>query len=260
MIIAIWGRQSTGKSILANELGRFYSEQGKLAVVIDTDMTQPTLTPRLAGVTYDDKYTLGEIFSAPFIRDPQVFFHKDPKSNNLFFAGLLGDDDYLSYEIGMKHYEQAKAFVQSCEDMADIVILDLSSQRQDPFIAAATQLADCFVITQIPDAKNACWVLATKPLLEKKAQKERKMIKVGSIIQKHHSVQGYEALISTKLMEAGLEKGKALEYAKLEIEFPYSRHIHDADGRGETTSNCPGHAAKVWRKQLNILADLMGKE
>ena len=45
MLIAIWGRDGTGKSTLADALGLLFAKRGVTAI-IDTDLTQPTLPQR----------------------------------------------------------------------------------------------------------------------------------------------------------------------------------------------------------------------
>ncbi len=48
MLISIWGRDGVGKSTLADALGGLFSQRG-ITVVIDTDLTQPTLPVRING-------------------------------------------------------------------------------------------------------------------------------------------------------------------------------------------------------------------
>ena len=47
MLIAIWGRDGIGKSTLCDALCVWFARQG-ITAVIDTDLTQPTLSPLYA--------------------------------------------------------------------------------------------------------------------------------------------------------------------------------------------------------------------
>ena len=238
MIIAIWGRSGTGKSVIANELGRSYAQYGNVTVVVDTDMTQPTLPPRLPKTIQDSKMSLGAIFSSPNVRDAQIYLHAHPKEKNLFFAGLTKDDDYLSYEIGMRQYLQAQSFTSVCNDLADVVILDCSAQRGDPFMAVATDMADHFILALTPDTKHACWYMAVKRLLTKKlTDHDKKITYVASPVQKHQSVKEYEKLTG-------------VEFTAM---LPFSKNISETDGQGGFASESCDFTGKQWTNQMNIL-------
>ncbi len=191
MIIAIWGRSGAGKSLMANEIGRHYARRAKVTVVVDTDMTQPTLPPRLPGMVDDNKASLGAIYASTQVRDAQIYFHQHHKGSNLFYAGLKKDDNYLSYEIGMRQYSQAFSFLTACRDVADVIILDCSSQRGDPFLAAALDMADRFLLVHTPDTKNLCWYLGVKPLfLKTRSDRPGTILHVANAVQKYHATSG----------------------------------------------------------------------
>ena len=238
MIIAIWGQGGAGKSVIANELGRLYAQHGNVTVVIDTDMTQPTLPPRLPKTTQSSKMSLGAIFSSTTVRDAQIYLHDHPKQKNLFFAGLTKDDDYLSYEIGMRQYHQAQSFTSVCNDLADVVILDCSAQRGDPFMAVATDIADHFILVLTPDTKNACWYKAVKRLLAKKlTDHDKQIIYVASPVQKHQHIKEYEKLTG-------------VEFTAI---FPFSKDINEVDGQGGFASESCDNAGRQWQRQMSIL-------
>ena len=238
MIIAVWGRSGTGKSLIANELGRHYARHAKLTVVVDTDMTQPTLPPKLPNAPKNNKASLGLIFASQQVRDAQPYFHQHHKGSKLFFAGLTKDDNYLSYEIGMRQHKQASSFVTACQDIADVVILDCSSQRGDPFLAVALDKADRFLLMHTPDTKNVCWYLGVKPLLAKK-RNEHEVLHVVNAVQRHHATAEYEKTASIELTAV----------------LPYSQSINEVDGQGNFASFSCDHQGRLWQKNFN--ADLI---
>jgi CO dehydrogenase nickel-insertion accessory protein CooC1 len=244
LIIAVWGRGGSGKSVLAKELGRLYAKGNNVTVVIDTDMTQPTLPPKLPGGIQSDRLSLGAVFAAPYIRDARKFLNQHPKEKNLFYVGLTKNDDYLSYEIDMRQYEQAKLFIETCEEITDVIILDCSSQRGDPFLAVATNVADQFIMTLTPDTNNACWYHAVKPLLIK-LNNEKKSIKfVASPVKKHHSIPWFQKQTDIKFV----------------AELPYSNHICEADGQGNFASCSSDYQGRMWQKQLGYLVHSINEE
>ena len=62
MRIAIWGRDGTGKSTLADALGMLFIKQGVTAI-IDTDLTQPSLPARVNGRKLSADASLGKAIS-----------------------------------------------------------------------------------------------------------------------------------------------------------------------------------------------------
>jgi MinD-like ATPase involved in chromosome partitioning or flagellar assembly len=172
MIIAIWGRDGTGKSTLADALGMLFIKQGVTAI-IDTDLTQPTLPIRVNGKRFSVDSSLGKALSGVGTDYAARYLHQHPKNKQLFYAGLTDRDEYLSYEHGLETAEAAKTFVEQCASLADTVILDLSGQRTDPFVPAALSSADKIIVPITPNVQGICWMEAVKPFLEAMYSAER---------------------------------------------------------------------------------------
>lgn len=165
MILAIWGRDGTGKSTLANALGRLFAKKDVTAI-IDTDLTQPTLPARMNGQKFNNDVSLGKAVSGIGADDAAKYLHQHPQNKRLFYAGLTAHDEYLSYELGLDASDVARDFVERCAALADTVILDLSGQRTDPFVPVALSSADKIIIPITPDVQGVCWFNAVKPFLE----------------------------------------------------------------------------------------------
>lgn len=165
MIIAIWGRDGTGKSTLADALGMLFIKQGVTAI-IDTDLTQPTLPMRVNGKRFSTDASLGKAVSGVGTEDAAKYLHQHPKNKRLFYAGLTDRDEYLSYEHGLEAADAAKTFMEQCASLADTLILDLSGQRADPFVPVALSYADKIIVPITPNVQGVCWLEAIKPFLE----------------------------------------------------------------------------------------------
>ncbi len=172
MIIAIWGRDGTGKSTLADALGMLFIKQGVTAI-IDTDLAQPTLPTRVNGKRCSADASLGKALSGVGTEDVAKYLHQHPKNKRLFYAGLTDRDEYLSYEHGLETADAAKTFMERCAVLADTVILDLSGQRTDPFVPAALTSADKIIVPITPNVQGICWLEAVKPFLEAMYAAER---------------------------------------------------------------------------------------
>ena len=78
MIIAIWGRDGTGKSTLADALAQLFAKRS-VTGIIDTDLTQPTLPMRLNGLRIDLSMSLGKAISGVGMDDAAKFLHQHSK-------------------------------------------------------------------------------------------------------------------------------------------------------------------------------------
>ncbi|MFZ5973986.1 MAG: hypothetical protein ACOYU3_01075 [Bacillota bacterium] len=190
MLIAIWGRDGIGKSTLADALGSLFMKH-KITAIIDTDLTQPTLPMRLSGQHLDGVTSLGRAIAGIGTNDVPHYLHQHPRHKSLFYAGLTDKDDYLSYEIGLEADNHAKDFIEGCQTVADVVILDLSGQRTDPFVPCALIHADWIIIPVTPDVQGICWFNAVKPLIESMSAQGR-ILPVATLVDKHQNLQKIE--------------------------------------------------------------------
>ena len=200
MLIAIWGRDGIGKSTLADALGSLFMKH-KITAIIDTDLTQPTLPMRLSGQHFDCVTSLGRAVAGIGTNDASNYLHQHPRHKGLFYAGLTDKDDYLSYEIGLEADNHAKDFIDGCQSVADIVILDLSGQRTDPFVPCALIHADSIIIPVTPDVQGICWFNAVKPLIESMSAQGR-ILSVATMVDKHYDLQAIEKAMDMRFAAA----------------------------------------------------------
>jgi len=197
MLIMIWGRDGSGKSTLADHLGNVLSRDS-LAAVIDSDLTQPTLPVRLSGMNFRRERSLGRAIAGTGTSEVKTYLHQHPDCPGLFFAGLLNDDDYLSYEIGLEAEQAATQFIRHSQDTVDYVILDCSGQRTDPFVPIGLQSADQILIVLTPDLQGICWWKSVAPLL-KQLNVTDKIKLILSPVQKHHQVDWIESGVGSEV-------------------------------------------------------------
>lgn len=199
MLIAVWGRDGIGKSILCDTLGTLFAKQG-VTTIIDTDLTQPTLPMRLNGIKIDANASLGKAIGMDTV-DTTPYLHQHPKLKTLFYAGLTDHDEYLSYEFGLEADDTAQNFVERCADLADTVILDLSGQRSDPFLPGAFIHADRVIVLFTPDVQGICWFNSIRPLLATMNAEER-ILPVAAMADGHHDLFSAEKTADTKFVAA----------------------------------------------------------
>ncbi len=233
MVIAIWGRDGADKSTLSDMLGVLFSKKG-ICIVIDTDLTQPTIPARVHGAAGEGKKSLGYAVSGAVITDIRPYLHQHPRHKGLFYAGLTDGDDFLSYELGLESDGSARDFIDRCNEQADTVILDLSGQRCDPFLPAALSGAEHIILPIVPDVQGLCWFLSVRPLLESMGAQGR-AVPIAAKAQPFHDI-------------GSIEKMGGLSFAAV---FPYMRDTAVLRDTGETAAT--GRHSKPLRQLVSRL-------
>lgn len=236
MVLAIWGRDGTGKSTLADALGRLFAKRGVTAI-IDTDLTQPTLPQRINGKKVSTDASLGKAISGVGADDPARYLQQHPKNKQLFFSGLIDHEEYLSYELGLDAVDAARDFMERCATLADTVILDLSGQRTDPFVPAALSSADMVIVTITPDVQGICWFNAVKPFLVA-------MNVLGRVLP-------IAAMVAHPMLDA-IEKTADIRFAAL---LPYVQEFRQNGTSAGTTLAAVRYAKQV-QKLYKILTEV----
>ncbi len=237
MVITVWGRDGIGKSTLCDTLGKLFAKKG-VTVIINTDLTQPTLPMRLNGVKVGAAASLGKAIGIGAM-DAAPYLHQHPKMKTLFYAGLSDHDEYLSYELGLEADNAAQDFVELCEELADTVILDLSGQRNDPFLPGALIHSYKVIALFTPDVQGICWFNSVKPLIGTMNAQER-ILPVAAMIDRHHDLSAVEKATDTKLVVA----------------MPYVREVQ----RGGISDGTTRSAIRYHREVKKLQALLKGAD
>lgn len=233
MVIAVWGRDGIGKSMLCDALGEQFAKQG-ITAIINTDLTQPTLPARLDGKKLESDTSLGKAIGMGTL-DAALYLHQHPKLKTLFYAGLTDQDEYLSYELGLEADNAAQDFVEQCAGLADTVILDMSGQRNDPFLPGALIHADKVITLLTPDVRGICWFNSVKALVSTMNAQER-ILPVAAFAGREHDMSAVENAVDTKLTAA----------------LPYVREYWQNGISGGTTPASARHLREV-KKLYNLL-------
>jgi MinD-like ATPase involved in chromosome partitioning or flagellar assembly len=243
MIIAVWGRDGTGKSTLCDTLGALLAKQGVTAV-IDTDLTQPTLPARVNGRRFDADTSLGKAISGIGTGNAAPYLHQHPKNKNLFYAGLTDRDEYLSYELGLEADDAAQDFVEQCAELSDTVILDLSGQRSDPFLPCALVHADKVIVLITPDVQGVCWFNSVKQLLTTMNAQGR-VLPAAAMTDRRHELSAIEKAADARFAAA----------------LPYTREFRQIREAGvlPTEGATPG-AVRYLREAKKLYALLKGAD
>lgn len=206
MMIAIWGKDGTGKSTLAEAFGLFYSRQKGLALVINSDTTQPTLTGRIPIEQHKRNSSIGQMLASPSVPDVTGTFHQHPKHEGLFFAGTTCEDNYLSYESGLEQSANVGEYLQQCKVQMDAVVIDCSGQKDDPFVPVSLMQADRIMLLFSPTVEGVAWVLSVQPLMERLGVTGKTRF-IASQVYKYQNIKAVEKTLSKKIHTLPFDRG-----------------------------------------------------
>jgi cellulose biosynthesis protein BcsQ len=162
--------------------------------------------------------------------DAAKYLHQSSQNKRLFYAGLTGHDEYLSFELGLDATDAARDFVERCAALVDTVILDLSGQRTDPFVPSALSGADKVIVPITPDVQGVCWFKAVKPFLEA-MNTSRRILPVAAMVE-HPTLDAVEKAADVRFSAA----------------LPYVREFRQNSAEAVSTP-----AAMRYFKQVQIL-------
>lgn len=239
MLISIWGRDGCGKSTLADYIGQYLSKKD-ITVLIDTDLTQPTLPMRLPGLSFRKDSSLGKAIAGTGTTEIRPYLFHHLRQEGLFIAGLTYGDDCMSYELGLETEATARLFVKNCQEQFDQVILDCSGQRTDPFLPAALQLSDKIILMLMPEPQGILWWQSAKPLLEKLNVMD-KIELIMSPIQPHHEIR-----------QLGKDSG-----LNIKVALPFAPELNHLRCSGHTIDDLVTRQGRSWQSTVRqLVSDL----
>ena len=199
MIIGIWGQAGTGNSTLAVALGKYLTKNGTV-LIVDTDLTQPTLPTYVNSKVIEPSRSLGRALNIG-MQEATKYMHQDKKYKRLFYAGLTQQDTILSYEYGFEATAFAERFIDNCKQIADHIIIDLSPQRTDPFLPLVISNADVILMPFEPNTKGLCrHNSCTELIFQFKAMD--KVMPIAAKVQSFHDIPKFEQYSNIKFCGA----------------------------------------------------------
>lgn len=199
MILAIWGQNGTGNSVLANALAELFAKNN-VTLLINTDLTQPTLSIMLSGYNIDSTQSLGRALNIG-MKDVKNYMHQHPKNKKLYYAGLTDKDNILSHEIGLEAGKYVNILMDNCTQMAEHIIIDISSQRNDPFLPYALTHVAKIIMPLVPNTKGITRHMACMELVNQMGAEE-KILPIAVNVFRFHDIRKVEKLTEIKFAVA----------------------------------------------------------
>lgn len=164
-IITVWGSPGSGKSIFSALIAAYLERRKLKVLIISPNRITPMLPIFFPKAAPDNVYSIGHLFELPQMTEADIAKH-------IFFTRQHPDIGVLAFAPGdtaMRYPDltkvQAEALLDGVTRMADMVILDCSSDMREvfPYVAAAS--ADITVQMLTADLRGVSFINAQKPLL-----------------------------------------------------------------------------------------------
>ena len=235
MILAIWGTSACGKSMLADVLGKQYSEHD-LTAVIDTNPCMPTLPLRIGGLRTSAEHSLGRYLTGTGSVEVKDYYMQHPEHRGLFYTGLTANDTYLSYEVDLQSSKKAVEFLDRSARFFNSIILDCSVQRSAPFLGAMLERADVILLPMIPNPAAVHWYNAIRDMLTN-ARVLGKCIFLAN-------------MVSASNLTNDVEGQTGIEFA---ARLPYLRDASYLQDSGKFLTDSSSHFLARWNKEFRLL-------
>ena len=164
-VVTVWGSSGSGKSVFSCILAKALTQDKEKAIIINADLSTPMLPIWLPDQITQTDVSIGHVLSAVEI-DTALVASKVTILKSYPFIGLMGytaGENPLSYpEI---KYDMALNLISNAAKLADVVIIDCSSNMTNFFTPAAIDAADIIIRILTPDLKGINYLKAHQPLL-----------------------------------------------------------------------------------------------
>lgn len=242
MFITVWGRDGIGKSTLVDALAELFANRG-ITLVIDTDLTQPTVPVRIQRAGLDAETSLGKAISGIIVPDVTRYWHQHPRNKSLFYAGLTEHDGYLTHELELEAREPAAAFIEDCMSDADTIILDVSGQRADPFLPVGLSFSNKSLVAFSPNLSGVYWYNGVRPMLE--------------LLQVQNNILPVALPVMQPCDEAQVEEAANTHFAAL---LPFTKELYRLRESGDSPLDGTTPSAIRYARAVRRLFEMISKE
>ena len=165
-LIAVWGSPNSGKTTLAVKLAlHIYSKCKAMVTVVSADDRSPALPVIFPNKKADEMFSIGVPLSKPEITHYELLKNivTVKGKSNLGFLGYIDGENRFTYPA----YDNFKAesMYKVLKSIADIVIVDCTSDIQNTLTVTALKNANAVLRIANPELKSVSFFASQLPLL-----------------------------------------------------------------------------------------------
>ncbi|WP_313559190.1 AAA family ATPase [Ruminiclostridium cellobioparum] len=238
-VIAVWGKNGTGRSTVATNLAVYLARKGKLVGLVGTNKSYGSIQYYL-GTAISEEKSLKNAIEIVNEDDIVKSFVQHPKVKDLFLMSLSNSDNCLKLR-GVKE-DAGKRLILNTKDKFDYYIIDCTENFTDTLTAIGCQYADIILEIMKPTIQSAAFRISHEELLESIKLKD----KIVSI-----------ANLNKDLMRiSDIEHKAKVKFAQI---LPYSKNVENAENTGEpiTLLGPQNRADKEFIRKITQIAEII---
>jgi MinD-like ATPase involved in chromosome partitioning or flagellar assembly len=164
-VIAIWGSPQSGKTTFAVRLAKaIYDTYTAKIICVSVDNQTPALPVLFPNCKLEDLPSVGAVLSKTEIEQDDMITHlvtvKDMR--NIGFMGYSYGENHFSYpDVSV---DKSKSLIEAATSLADFVIIDCSSDLNEPFNFAAISKSDTMFRLCSPTLKSISFFSSQLPI------------------------------------------------------------------------------------------------
>jgi MinD-like ATPase involved in chromosome partitioning or flagellar assembly len=238
-VIAVWGKNGSGRSTVAVNLAVYLAKKGNLVGLVGANKAYGSVQYYL-GIDIPEEKSLKNALETIDQDDLVQFFVQHPKVKDLFVMGLSNTDNCL--KLRSIKEDAGKRLLLNTKDKFDYYIIDCTETFTDTLTTIGCQYADVVLEVIKPTIQAAAFRISQEELLE-------------SIRLKHK-------IVSVASCNKDLIKLSDFEHrAKLRFSavLPYSRNVESSENTAEPIAlvGPSSRADKEFIKGIAKIADLI---
>ena len=165
-VLAVWGSQSSGKTIMSVKLARYIASQKKNVILVLADMSAPPLPYVCPSSDLESELSLGNILGAAHVDENLVkqnaILHK--KNEYLTMFAMLKGENAFSYSPYIE--TQARELIHVLRQLANYIIINCTSNITNDVLSAISLIESDAVLRLLScDLKSISYLNSQLPLL-----------------------------------------------------------------------------------------------
>lgn len=167
-LIAVWGSSGSGKTTFATSLASTlysYLRQESRVAVVYSDQNTPAISYLLPRQKKESIHSLGMTLSRPVISKTEVLKNIITVSGRKNFGVLGFIDGENIYTYPSFDTDKVMQFFEQLGDIVDYIVVDCSTDAQNPFTESVLKKSDLIFNVINPDLKSISWSASSRKLL-----------------------------------------------------------------------------------------------
>ncbi len=240
-VIAVWGKNGSGRSTIATNLAVFLAKQGNLVGLVGASKTYGSIQHYL-GIDIPEEKSLKNALESINEDDIVKCFVQHSKVKDLFILSLSNSDNCL--KLRSIKEDVGKRLFLNTKDKFDHFIIDCTENFTDTITMIGCQFADCILEIIKPTIQSAVFRKSQDELLESLKFKE-KLISIANSNKDLITINDFE-------------RSSKLKFAQV---LPYSKNVENSENTGEPISllGAANRTDKEYLKGISQIADLINK-